>query len=104
MQASAVPNAQRQSISEDLETWAAAEKNNHSVAAGTGARILYVNTDFQKISGDTKAKNQAVMILVKKILEEAAFLRKRKMSSNISSLPKNFPAWKNLLQQESWEI
>ena len=56
MQASAVPNAQRRSISEDLETWAAAEKNNHSVAAGTGARILYVNTDFQKISGDTKAK------------------------------------------------
>jgi hypothetical protein len=76
MQASAVPNAQRQSISEDLETWAAAEKNNHSVAAGTGARILYVNTDFQKISGDTKAKNQAVMILVKKILEEAAFFAK----------------------------
>ena len=56
MQSTPISNAQRRSISEALETWTEAEKNNHSVAADSSAQILYVNTDLHKSSGGTKEK------------------------------------------------
>lgn len=110
MQASAVPNAQRRSISEDLETWAAAEKNNHSVAADTSACILYVNTDFQKISGDTKAKKkQAVMILAKKIYDGAVVFAKsqdefkRIIAQKLPSMEKFIATGKLGNLKDEWE-
>ena len=72
MQAKAISNAQPQSISDDLETWAAAEKNNHSITADSKSLILYVNTDLHRNSIETnRNKIQAAEILAKKILSEA---------------------------------
>ena len=73
MQAKAISSEQLRSISVDLETWTAAEKNNHSVAAASDTKIVYVNTDFHKNSSETKLKkNQAAIVMAQKILDQAA--------------------------------
>ena len=92
MQSKVISSEQLRSISVDLETWAAAEKNNHSVAAASETQIVYTNPDFHKNPSETKLKkNQAVIVMAKKILTQAAqFAQTQEDLNSLQSLDRNF--------------